>query len=108
MYSSAKYQMDFLEKLAFNRYGGTEDERKAAELILEEVKRLGGSSQIEEFTIPGYSVSKAALEVIEPFHRTLEVNAVGRTPAGCWKRTFSMPKEAKRRTSKERKGKSYF
>ena len=79
MYSSAKYQMDFLEKLAFNRYGGTEDERKAAELISEEVKRLGGSSQIEEFTIPGYSVSKAALEVIEPFHRTLEVNAVGRT-----------------------------
>ena len=51
MYSSAKYQMDFLEKLAFNRYGGTEDERKAAELISEEVKRLGGSSQIEEFTI---------------------------------------------------------
>lgn len=79
MYSSAKYQMDFLEKLAFNRYGGTEDERKAAELISEEVKRLGGSSQIEEFTIPGCSVSKATLEVIEPFHRTLEVNAVGRT-----------------------------
>ena len=38
MYSSAKYQMDFLEKLAFNRYGGTEDERKAAELISEAVR----------------------------------------------------------------------
>ncbi len=71
--------MRFLEKLAFNRFGGTKDEENAANLILSELKALGGEGHIEEFTIPGYTLSKATFAVTEPFYREITVNGVGRT-----------------------------
>ena len=79
MYNSAKYQMDFLNKLAFNRYGGTKDEEKAALLIKSEIERLGGQAAIEEFDIDGYSIEKATLEVLTPYVQKIEVNGIGRS-----------------------------
>lgn len=79
MFDSAKYQMDFVNKIAFNRFGGTKDEEKAAELILGELSTIGGKGEIEEFSIAGYSIERASLEVTEPFYRKINVTGIGRT-----------------------------
>lgn len=79
MKNSADFQIEFLKELSFNRYGGTADEERAARLILQRVKDLGGEASEEEFDIQNYSVSKASLEILEPFYRKIEVSGVGRS-----------------------------
>ena len=79
MFNSAKYQMDFLNKLSFNRFGGTKDEERAAKLIAGEIGRLGGKAEIEEFEIAGYTMKKASLEVLAPAYKKIEANGIGRT-----------------------------
>ena len=37
---SGKYQMDLLERITFNRYGGTADELRCANILKEEVSVL--------------------------------------------------------------------
>lgn len=78
-FNSAKYQMDFVNALSFNRFGGTDDEEKAAKLILRELDKFGCEGKIEEFGIAGYTMHKATLEVVAPFSRTVTVNGIGRT-----------------------------
>ena len=77
--NSAEFQMDFLNRLSFNRFGGTDDEKKAAELIVSEIEALGGSAEIWEFPIPGYSISKATLKVTEPYEEEITVTGIGRS-----------------------------
>ena len=79
MFDSAEYQIGFLNRLAFNRYGGTKDEERAALLIKEEIGKIGGEASIEEFEIENYRMEKASFEVLEPFERKIDVNGVGRT-----------------------------
>ena len=79
MYNSAKYQMDVLEKLAFNRFGGTENELAAAKLLVSEIEKIGGRAHLEEFKIAGCSLEKATFEVTAPFRRVIEVNGIGRS-----------------------------
>jgi hypothetical protein len=69
--SSAEFQMDFLNRLSFNRFGGTDDEKRAAELILSEIEALGGKGELFEFSIPGYSISKASFTVLEPYEEEI-------------------------------------
>ena len=57
------YQYQLLEKLSFNRFGGTEDELKAAKLLLGEIESFGGKGEIMDFTIPAYTIEKAAITV---------------------------------------------
>ena len=40
---NGREQLDFIYRLSFNRYGGTEDELRAANLILSEIEKRGGS-----------------------------------------------------------------
>lgn len=79
MKNDAKYQIDFLNSLSFNRYGGTADEERAAKLILSEIEKLGGKAEIEEFEIQNYAMHEASLEVTEPYYKKIEVNGVGRS-----------------------------
>lgn len=60
--------MDFIEKLSFTRVGGSEEEKKAAELIMEEVNRAGENAEREHirgeymtFRIPDANVIKCSL-----------------------------------------------
>ncbi len=77
--NSAEFQMNLLNKLAFNRYGGTDDEKRAAEILLQQINDLGGNGEIQEFKIPGYKIEKAALTVIDPFIKEIAVTGIGRT-----------------------------
>lgn len=79
MKSSAEFQMDFLNRLSFNRFGGTDNEKRAAELILSEIEALGGKGELFEFPIPGYSIQKAKLTVLEPYEEEITVTGIGRS-----------------------------
>ena len=52
MIQNGAYQLATVHKLAFNRQGGTEDERRAAQIIREEIASFGGTSSVEPFQIP--------------------------------------------------------
>lgn len=57
------YQYDVVKKLSFVRFGGTEEEQKAADLIRGEIERFGGKSELMEFEIPAYEVQKCGITV---------------------------------------------
>ncbi len=74
-----------LERLAFNRFGGSENELRAANIIMEEIESLGGHCLLESFKIDACEIQKAVFKVTEPYELEIEVNAVGRsgsTPEG--------------------------
>jgi len=79
MINNGEYQINIVNKLAFNRLGGTDDERRAAQIIRDEIASFGGESFIENFNIPHYNVRKASLKITAPFEREMTVNAVGHT-----------------------------
>lgn len=72
------YQYDLVRKLSFVRFGGTEEERKAAGILASEIKSFGGESEIMEFQIPAYEVQKCAMTVTAPFTRDIPC-----VPYGC-------------------------
>lgn len=76
---SGKYQMDLLERITFNRYGGTADELRCANILKEEVERLGGKAEIQDFEVAAFDMKKATFTVTEPYYLEIEVNGVGRS-----------------------------
>lgn len=72
------YQYDVVKKLSFVRFGGTEEEQKAADLIRGEIERFGGKSELMEFDIPAYEVQKCGITVTAPFTRPVPC-----VPYGC-------------------------
>lgn len=79
MIKNGEYQIKTVEKLAFNRVAGSDDERRAAQIIRDEIRSFGGESAVETFRIPHYDVKKAELTITAPFARTMTVHAVGHT-----------------------------
>ena len=43
------YQYDLVEKMSFVRWGGTDKELEAANILMDEIKKFGGEGRIEEF-----------------------------------------------------------
>lgn len=76
---NGREQLDFIYRLSFNRYGGTEDELRAANLILSEIEKRGGSASLEEFQILAGDVTKATLTVTEPERMEIPVMGVVRS-----------------------------
>ena len=72
MIKNGEYQINMVNKLAFNRLGGTDDERRAAQIIRDEIAKFGGESTVENFNIPHYDVQKVSLKVTAPFERNLK------------------------------------
>ena len=62
----------FLEKIAFNRPSGTPDERKAAEIIAEEIRAFGFEPTFEPFTFDDAETT-GTLTVLEPYEKTYAV-----------------------------------
>ncbi len=79
MENNGLYQYGIIEKLYFNRQGGTPDELRAAEILKSEVEALGGTAQLEPFEITHYEVKSVKLTVLEPFEREITVTGVGRS-----------------------------
>ena len=57
---------DALNRLAFNRVSGSDDELKAAQLILSECEKAGVPASIESFEIPEPTVHTVKLEMTKP------------------------------------------
>lgn len=57
---------DLLEKISFVRTGGSADELRCANIILEECKKFNEECQLEEFEVDGYTVKSASLKFINP------------------------------------------
>lgn len=68
---TGKYQLGLVEKLSFVRYGGTEDELRAARLLLEEIGAAGGQGELMDFTVPASDVEACSLSVASPFTREI-------------------------------------
>ncbi len=72
------YQYDLVKKLSFLRFGGTEEELRAAQCFLEEIEKWGGKGELEEFRIPAYRFHTYSVKVKAPYEQTLDV-----LPWGC-------------------------
>ena len=68
---TGKYQLGLVEKLSFVRYGGTEDELCAANLLLEEIGAAGGRGELMDFTVPASEVEACSMTVTSPFERAV-------------------------------------
>ncbi len=79
MFNEEKYTYDLLQRLSFTRFGGTEDELKAAELLKSEIEGFGGKAEIEDFQIPSWKIEKAAISVVEPYQEEIECVGWGRS-----------------------------
>lgn len=66
-----------IEKISFERLGGSAEELKAAKIIQEELKKTKLLSHLETFEVDYYEVKEASLELLEPFKQTFEVTGYG-------------------------------
>lgn len=74
---SGEREFELLEKIGFVRYGGTPEERKAADIIMEELRSIGVNGTLEPFKVTCYDVKTVKLEVLEPFYREYTVRGYG-------------------------------
>lgn len=77
MENKETYQYRLIEKLSFNRYGGTEDEVRAGEILMDEIKAGGGTAEYMPFQIPAYDLHACSARVVAPFEKELEVVPFG-------------------------------
>ncbi|MEG0772116.1 M28 family peptidase [Clostridium sp.] len=71
-------EFELLKKIGFVRTSGSEEELRAANILLEEVASIGCSGHLEDFKVPTSKIKKATLKVVEPFEREYEI-----TPYNC-------------------------
>lgn len=57
---------DLLKDISFVRTGGSKEELKAANILIEECKKIGVEAHLEAFEVDGYEVSKASLKFLSP------------------------------------------
>ncbi len=79
-------QTEFIKKLYFNRMAGSDNERAAADIIIETVKNLGGDATYEPFEINYFEIDEATLCVknknTEKFIPVTGYGRTGSTPGG--------------------------
>ena len=71
------YPYSIVEKISFIRYGGTEEEKRAAALLMEEIEAAGGKGSYMPFEIPKYTVEKCAIVSPEPYAKQIETVPYG-------------------------------
>ena len=68
-----------IEKLNFVRVSGTEEEKRAAQIIKDECACFGLDAEIQEFPTQDGCVSETVLEVLEPYHKVYQAEAFRRS-----------------------------
>ncbi len=74
----SKREFELLKKIGFVRTSGSEEELKAANILLEEIAFIGCEGHLEAFKAPSSKIKKASLKVIEPYEKEYEI-----TPYNC-------------------------
>jgi aminopeptidase YwaD len=75
---NSQREFELLKKFAFVRTSGSEEELKAANILLEEISSIGCQGYLEDFKSPTSKITKASLKVVEPYEKEYEV-----TPYNC-------------------------
>lgn len=70
---NGKRAFELLEKLAYVRVSGTDEELRTAEALKAEVEALGVECHIEDFEVEDGIVTEAKLTVLEPYHKEYDV-----------------------------------
>lgn len=73
----SKKLFNSLEKLNFVRVSRTEEERKAAQIILQEIEEAGGEGYIEKFPVQDWKIKTQKFYVNSPVQKEFEVTAYG-------------------------------
>lgn len=103
-----KNTVSLLKAMSFERFGGTAEELKAAKLIQEELKKINLSSKLESFPVQMGKISKAKLEICEPFQGEIKCNAYmccANTPANGIEAEFYYFEQASEVNIKDAKNK---
>lgn len=69
---------ELLKKIGFIRTSGSEEELRAANILLQEISSVGCKGHLEEFKAPTSKIKKATLKVVEPYEKEYEI-----TPYNC-------------------------
>jgi hypothetical protein len=77
MINKETYSYEVVEKISFTRWGGTDEEKRAAEILMNEITSNGGTAEYMEFKIPAYECHKCTAKVVAPFEKELEVIPYG-------------------------------
>lgn len=73
MYSNPQRQFEFLKKIGFVRICGTQEELTVAHMIMEEVKSIGFTPELEPFPITRCAPMEAKLAVTAPVYQEFPV-----------------------------------
>ncbi len=76
------YQYDLVQKMSFVRFGGTQQELDAANILMDEIEAFGGKGEIEEFRIPAWKFNKYSIQVDGKDLNCLPFGSSGSLPAG--------------------------
>ncbi len=71
-----KRAYELLEKISFERLGGSKEEQQAANILKEEIEKRGVKAFEEEFEVDYSEIKVATLEVIEPYKKSYTVTGV--------------------------------
>jgi len=77
----SKFPYSVVEKLSFVRYGGTEEELKAAKLLQEEMASFGGKGELMDFEIDQAVCQKCSMKVAAPYEQ--EIPTIHYGLSGC-------------------------
>lgn len=73
---SCSYQWDIVKRLGFCRPAGSPECERAAEIIADEVRSLGGDVRFEEFSFPHFEIDRAVFRVTKPYQKDYEATGV--------------------------------
>lgn len=74
-----KRAWETLTKLSFERIAGTEEEKRAAEMILEEMQKAGVDACIEEFEIDMPEITEVKFAVTKPEYKEYHCIGIGKS-----------------------------
>jgi Iap family predicted aminopeptidase len=75
---NSQREFELLKKIGFVRTSGSEEELRAANMLLEEVSSIGYKGTLEAFKVPTSKITKASLKVVAPYEQEYEL-----TPYNC-------------------------
>ncbi len=71
-------EFELLKKIGFVRTSGSEEELKAANILLDEISAIGCEGHLEEYKVSTSKITKASFKVVAPYEKEYEV-----TPYNC-------------------------
>ncbi|MDD2889077.1 MAG: M28 family metallopeptidase [bacterium] len=71
--------LPFLKSIAFERIGGSTEEKKTSSIIIKKLNSFGAHPYIERFKILSFKPGTAQLTVIKPYNKTYKAYPVGLT-----------------------------